>query len=88
MKFQMFKLVLGKAEEPEIKLPTSAGSSKKQENSRVTSTSASLTMLKSLTTWITTNCGKFLKRREYQTISPAILRNLYTGQEETDRAGH
>ena len=48
-----------KAEEPEIKLPTSAGSSKKQESSRTTSTSALLTMPKSLTVWITTNCGKF-----------------------------
>ena len=58
-KLQMFKLVLGKAEEPEIKLPTSAGSWKKQESSRKTSTSALLTMPKPLTVWITTNCGKF-----------------------------
>ena len=43
------------------------GSSKKQENSRKTSTSVLLTMPKPLTVWITTNCGKFLKRREYQT---------------------
>ena len=78
----MFKLDLEKTEESYIKLPTSIGSSKKQENSRVTSTSASLAMLKSLTTWITTNCGKFLKRREYQTISPAILRNLYAVKEK------
>jgi len=56
--FQMFKLVLEKAEEPEIKLPTSAGSSKKQESSRKTSISALLTMPKPLTMWITTNCGK------------------------------
>ena len=48
-----------KAEEPEIKLPTSAGSSKKQESSRKTSTSALLTMPKPLTVWITINCGKF-----------------------------
>ena len=54
-----FKLVLGKAEEPEIKLPTSAGSSKKQESSRKTSISALLTMPKPLTVWITINCGKF-----------------------------
>ena len=60
--FQRLKLDLEKAEEPEIKLPTSTGSQKKQENSRITSTSASLTMLKPLTVWITTNCGKFLKR--------------------------
>ena len=55
----MFKLVLEKAEEPEIKLPTSAGSWKKQENSRKTSISALLTMPKHLTVWITRNCGKF-----------------------------
>ena len=55
----MFKLVLEKAEEPEIKLPTSAGSWKKQESSRKTSISASLTMPKPLTVWITINCGKF-----------------------------
>ena len=55
----MFKLVLEKAEEPEIKLPTSAGSSKKQEHSRKTSISALLTMPKPLTVWITINCGKF-----------------------------
>ena len=59
MNFQMFKLVLEKAEEPEIKLPTSAGSSKKQESSRKTSISALLTMPKPLTVWITINCGKF-----------------------------
>ena len=57
--FQMFKLVLEKAEEPEIKLPTSYGSSKKQESSRKTSISALLTMPKPLTVWITINCGKF-----------------------------
>ena len=56
--FQMFKLVLEKAEESEIKLPTSIGSSKKQENSRKTSISALLTMPKPLTVWITINCGK------------------------------
>ena len=55
--FKMFKLVLEKAEKPEIKLPTSAGSSKKQENSRKTSISALLTMPKPLTVWITINCG-------------------------------
>ena len=65
--FQMFKLDLEKAEKPEIKLPTSVGSSKKQESSRKTSTSALLITPKPLTVWITTNCGKFLKRWEYQT---------------------
>ena len=57
--FLMFKLVLEKAEEPEIKLPTSTGSWKKQESSRKTSISALLTMPKPLTVWITINCGKF-----------------------------
>ena len=59
MNCQMFKLVLKKAEEPEIKLPTSAGSSKKQETSRKTSISALLTMPKPLTVWVPINCGKF-----------------------------
>ena len=59
MNFQMFKLVLEKTEEPEIKLPISVGSLKKQESSRKTSTSALLTMPKTLTVWITRNCGKF-----------------------------
>jgi len=63
----MFKLVLEKAEESEIKLPTTAGSLKKQESFRKTSISALLTMPKPLTVQITTNCGKFLKRWEYQT---------------------
>ena len=55
----MFKLALEKAEEPEIKLPTSAGPSKKPESSRETPISALLTMPKPLTVWITINCGKF-----------------------------
>ena len=63
--FPEVQLDLEKAEEPEIKLPTFAGSSKKQESSRKTSTSALLTMPKPLTVWITTNSGKFLKRWEY-----------------------
>jgi len=57
--FQMFKLVIEKAEETEIKLPTSAGSLKKQESSKKPSISALLTMPKPLTVWITRNCGKF-----------------------------
>ena len=69
--FPMFKLVLEKAEEPEIKLPTSGGSLKKQERSRKTSISALLTMPKPLTVWITINSGKFLKRWEYQNTWPA-----------------
>ena len=67
----MFKLDLEKAEEPEIKLPTYIGSSKKQESSRRTSISVLLTMPKPLTVWITTNYGKFWKRWEYQTTWPA-----------------
>ena len=69
--FQMFKMDLEKSEEPEIKLPTSAVSLKKQESSRKTSTSALLIIPKHLTVWITANCGKFLKRRGYQTTRPA-----------------
>ena len=68
--FRMFKLDLEKAEEPAIKLPTSAGSSKKQESSRKTPASALLTTPKPLTVWITTNCGKFLKRQKHQTTWP------------------
>ena len=65
--FQMFKLDLERAEKQEIKLPTSIKSQKKQESSRKTSTSALLITPKPLTVWITTNCGEFLKRWEYQT---------------------
>ena len=68
--FQMFKLDLEKAEELDIKLPTFVGSSKKQESPKKASTSL-LTMPKPLTVWITTNCGKFWKRCEYQTTWPA-----------------
>ena len=57
---------------PEIKLPTSVGSSKKQESSRKTSTSALLTTPKPFTVWITTNCGKFLNRWKYQPTLPAF----------------
>ena len=69
--FQMFKLVVGKAGESEIKLPTPTGWSKKQESSRKTSISALLTMPKPLNVWITINCGKFWKRWEYKTTWPA-----------------
>ena len=75
----MFKVDLQKAEEPETKLPRSAGSSEKQESSGETAhfssvvhaTSALLTAPKPLTVWVTTNCGKFLNRQEYQTTWPA-----------------
>ena len=68
MNFLMFKPVLEKAEEPEIKLPTSVGAKKNQGNYRKTSTSVSLTMLKPLTVWITTNYGKLIKTVEYQIV--------------------
>ena len=69
-------------------ISTSVGSLIKQDSSRKTSISASLTMPKPLTVWITTNCGKFFKRWECQTTWPTSLRNLYTGQETTVRIGH
>ena len=71
--FKIFMLVLEKAEEPEIKLPRSAGSSQKQDSSRKTSIVVILTMPKPLTVWITMNGGKFWKRWEYQTIWPVSL---------------
>ena len=83
----MFKLVLEKAEEPEIKLPTSAGSWKKQESSRKTSISALLTMPKPLTVWITIN-WKILKEMGIPDHLTCLLRNLYAGQEATVRTGH
>ena len=83
----MFKLVLEKAEEPEIKLPTSTGSSKKQESSRKTSISAFLTMPKPLTVWITIN-WKILQVMGIPDHLTYLLRNLYAGQEATVRTGH
>ena len=80
----MFNLDLEKAEEPEIKLPTSIGSSKKQESSRKTSTSALLTTPRLLTVWITTNSGKF-KEMGIPDHLTCLLRNLYAGQEATVR---
>ena len=82
----MFKLVLEKAEEPEIKLPTSAGSWKKQESSRKTSFSALLTMPKPLIVWITIN-WKILKQMGIPDHLTYLLRNLYAGQEATIRTG-
>ena len=78
----MFKLNLEKAEEPEIKLPTSVGSSKKQESFRKTSLSALLTMPKPLTVWITTN-WKILQEMGIPDHLTYLLRNLYAGQEAT-----
>ena len=85
--FLMFKLVLEKAEEPEIKFSTSNGSSKKQESSRKTSISALLTMPKPLTVWITIN-WKILKEMGIPDHLTCLLRNLYAGQEATVRTGH
>ena len=87
MKFQMFKLVLEKAKEPEIKFPTSTGPLKQQESSRKTSISALLTMPKPLTVWITTN-WKILKEMGIPDHLTSLLRNLYAGQEATVRNGH
>ena len=68
-------------------MPTSAGSLKKQESSRKTSTSASLTVPKPLTVWITTN-WKILKEMGIPAHLTCLLRNLYAGQEATVRTGH
>ena len=87
MNFQMFKLDLEKAEEPEIKLPTSAGSWKKPESSRKTSTSALLTIPKPLTVWITAN-WKILKEMGIPDHLTCLLRNLYADQEATVRTRH
>ena len=83
----MFKLDLEKAEEPEIKLPTATGSSKKQESSRKTFTSALLTRPKPLTAWITTN-WKILKEMRILYHLTCLLRHLYADQEATVRTGH
>ena len=83
----MFKLVLEKAEEREIKWPTSAGSSKKQESSRNTSISALLTLPKRLTVWISIN-WKILREMGIPDHPTCLLRNLYAGQEATVRTGH
>ena len=86
-KNSIFKLVLEKAEEPEIKFPTPTGSSKKQERFRKISISALLTMSKPLTVWITTN-WKTLKKMGIPDHLTCLLRNLYAGQEATVRNGH
>ena len=87
MKFQMFKLDLEKAEEPEIKLPTSTGSAKKQASSRKTSTYPLLITPKLLTVWITTN-WRILKETAIPDHLTCLLRNLYAAQEATVRTGH
>ena len=87
MKFQIFKLVLEQAEETEIKLPTSAGSLKKQESSRKTSISALLIMPKSLTV-DHNKLWKILKEMGIPGHLTCLLRNLYAGQEAAVRTGH
>ena len=83
----MFKLVLEKAEEPEIKLPTSAGSWKKEESSRKTSISVLLTMPKPLTVYYN-KLWKILKERGIPDHLTCLLRNLHAGQKATVRTGH
>ena len=87
MNFQMFKLVLEKSEEPEIKLPTSVESSKKKESSRKTSISTLLITPKPLTIWITSN-WKILKEIGIPNHLTCLLRNLYADHEATVRTGH
>ena len=86
--FQMFKLTLEKAEEPEIQLPTSIGSSKKQESSRRTSSSFLLTMPKHLHCVDHNKLWKILKEMGIPDHLTCLLRNLYVGQEVTVRTGH
>ena len=88
MHFQMFKQVLEKAEESEIKLPTSAGSLKKQESFRKTSISALLTMLKTFDCVDHNKLWKILKEMGIPDHLTCLLRNLYAGQEATVRTGH
>ena len=83
----MFKLDLEKAEEPDIKLPSSIGSLKKQESSRKTSTFALLTMPMRLTVWITKKLWKILKEMGIPDHLTCLQRNLYAGQEATVRTG-
>ena len=89
MNFELPDIQAGfrKAEEPENKLPTSAGLLKKQKSSRKTSISILLTMLKPLTVWITTNWS-ILQEMEIPDHLICFLRNLYAGQEARVRTGH
>ena len=86
MNFQMFKLVLEKAEEPEVKLPTSAGSLKKQKSSRKNIYFCFIDYAKAFV-WMTTN-WKILKEMGIPDHQTGLLRNLYAGQEATVRTGH
>ena len=84
----MFKLDLEKAEGPEIKIPTSIGSSKKQESSRKTSTSALLTIDKAFACMDHNKMWIILKEKGISDHLTCLLRNLYAGQEATVRTGH
>ena len=84
--FQIYQLDLEKAEESEIKLPTTSGSQNKHRNSRKASTSTSVTMWKPLTVWITINCGKY--KMGISDHLTCLLRNLHAGQEATVRTRH
>ena len=88
MNFQMFKLDLEKAEEPEIKLPASVGSSKKQESSRKNIYFCSIDYAKALDCLDHNKLWKILKEMEIPDHLPCLLRNLYAGQEATVRTGH
>ena len=88
MNFQMFKLVLEKAVEPEIKLKTSVGSSKKQESSRKVSISALVTMSKPFDCVDHHKLWKILQEMGMPDHLTCLLRNLYAGQEATVRTGH
>ena len=88
MNFQIFKLDLEKAEEPEIKLPISIGSSKKQESSRKTSISALLNYAKPFDCVDHKKLWKFLKDLGIPDHLTCLLRNLYAGQEATVRTRH
>ena len=85
--FQMFKLVLEKAEEPEMKLPTPTGSSKKQESSRKTSISDLLTMPKPLNSVDHNKLWKILEEMRIPDHLTCLLRNLYAGKEASVRTG-
>ena len=88
MKFQMFKLVLEKAEEPEIKLPTSTGSSQKQENSRKNIYFCFIDYTKTFDSVDHNKLWKILKEMGIPEHLTCLLRNLYAGREATVRTGH
>ena len=88
MNFQVFKLVLEKAEEPEIKLPTSAGSSNKQESSRKNIYFCFINYAKTFDCVDHNKLWKILKEMGIPDHLTCVLRNLYAGQEATVRTGH